>query len=100
MERIPKEEFIIGDLISISTGGLVGLSCVVSSMLHGHIKEVTEKTIKIQCDKNTCWLPKKALRKHPKHDYYTLTRARWFRPSTNQQWFLDKYSDVSGQSNA
>jgi len=95
-----SNEFIVGTSLGIQVGGAVGVSCVVTRMLHGTITEVAEKTIKIKCGKDTCWLPKKALKKHVKYDFYTLTKARWFKPSVNQQWFLDKYSDVSGQSNA
>ena len=98
MARAAKVEFVVGTSIGIQVGGAVGLTCVVSRMLHGTISQVTEKTIQIRCAKHTCWLPKKALKKHTKYDFYTLTRARWFVTSINQQWFLDKYSESSGQS--
>jgi hypothetical protein len=94
-------EFIEGQEIGIRVGGAVGLSSVVVEMVHGIIVEVAEKTFKMECSDNklktTCWFPKKALEPIGSHgDCFKL--RKWFKPNVNQAWFLDRYSNVSGQS--
>jgi hypothetical protein len=80
--------------ISIAIGGVVGLSCVVSEMIHARLITVTEKAIQIQCEKDTIWIPKKALEQ--KNDWYKL--KKWFKPDQWQLRFFDKYSSIGGVS--
>jgi hypothetical protein len=98
MKNQRQELFNIGDAISIAVGGAVGLSCVASEMLHGTIVGIAEKTINIQCENVTCWFPKKAVEKKTSRDWYTF--RKWFKPNTVQAWFIDRYSNISGQSKA
>jgi hypothetical protein len=83
-----------GTTISIAIGGSVGLSCVVSEMVHGQLITQTEKAIQVQCGKDSIWIPKKALEQ--KSDWYKL--KKWFKPDQYQIRFFDKYSSIGGQS--
>jgi hypothetical protein len=83
---------IEGKTISIAIGGAVGLSCVVSEMVHAKLITITEKAIQIQCQKDSIWIPKKALEK--KTDWYKL--KKWFKPDAWQSRFFDKYSSIGG----
>ena len=88
--------------VSIRIGGAVGFSCVAVSMIHGYIERETEKAYKIQehKGKHSCWFPKAALElvrdTYGYNDSFTL--AKWFNGSNYQNWFLEKYTEVSGIS--
>lgn len=80
--------------VSIHLGGAVTNSAVGVHMVHLTLVTETEKAIELSDGKYSIWLPKRALRPSKGDDpYYKL--AHWFKPSSFQDYVLNRTSRTS-----